>query len=72
LHTHVHREFRVRRALLQWRDLLVGQASPTAGHFRNLVYILISLVTLPLSWLILQALRCVPHPSPMSETKVAT
>ncbi|TWB67648.1 radical SAM superfamily enzyme YgiQ (UPF0313 family) [Nitrospirillum amazonense] len=62
LHTYVHRDFRVRRAVAQLRDAVRGRAGG-GDHLRALAFVAYCGVAIPLSWARLQLLRLMPHPA---------
>ncbi|MDB5393590.1 MAG: radical protein [Rhodospirillales bacterium] len=63
LHVYVHRDFRLRRALSQLRSVLVGQATLGRAHLRAFAFVLYCGLAIPFSWMQLQLLRLMPHPS---------
>ncbi|WP_044561340.1 B12-binding domain-containing radical SAM protein [Azospirillum sp. B4] len=62
LHAYVHRDFRLRRAVAQLRDALMGRGN-AGGHLRALAFIAYCGVAIPLSWVRLHLLRLMPHPA---------
>lgn len=63
LHTYVHRDFRLRRALCKIRDALAAPAVPNISLLRAALFLMVWTAAFPVSWLKLQLLRLMPHPS---------
>lgn len=68
LHVVLHKEFRSRRCLARWRQILRRQASPTRNDLREAVASVYRLLTLPLARLRLNRLSHIPHESNVEAT----
>ncbi len=60
LHTYVHRDFRVRRAM---RKVVEVRGRPMGPALRAALFVLFWTATFPISWMKLQLLRLMPHPA---------
>ncbi len=61
LHIHVHRLFRLQRALRQWREALTGKGALRWALLRAMAVLVLNGLAAPVSWVELQVLRWMPH-----------